>query len=301
MMPGSYTDEFEDDEQQKPPPSRLGSPAAQVVLPAPTIMIAAPPDPRVELQRRLDLAQVYQSLVAEPLFEKATAASKIVEDEVRNFIYSRLQALIGQESKTAASGEFSPEEVAALKAIARSLLSRQQPAPAADAPAAPPQPRKGKRTPKAEPAEVKPPEPVRVRRKQAPTSLSESAPLPPAPAAVPAPAAQAAPAPTAAPAPAAPIAEPGAPTVGAEGKLYSPRVYKIRVVGEDGVQREKEVRLNVTPQAKPVGTPMHKTPVSNAEQQMVNARAEMEAVEHAEGFTEGLRRAPTLPISRRAR
>lgn len=302
MMPGSYNDEFEDDEQKQPQSARLGlsSSPPQVMMQAPTVVMPAPPDPRQELQRRLDLAQVYQSLLSEPLFDKETVSSKQVTEEIRNFIYGRLQALVGGPSAASkGGGDFTVEEVAALKAIARSLLARkgEQPPPELQpAVATPPAPRKSrKKEPKQ--VEVKPPEPVRVRRQQAPPSLSQAAATPPPQSGPPAtPVAPDAAALTTAPAPVAvdgtPVA--GAASVGAEGKVLSQRSYKIRVVGEDGVVREKEVRLNVAKQALPVNVSMHKTLVTQQEQNMANMNAEIEAQDNAEGFTTGFERAPRV-------
>jgi hypothetical protein len=61
-MPGSFNEEFGDDEPVLRH-QRAGAPQIQFRQPPPVVVV--PPDPMIEVQRRLDMAACYQVLVAE--------------------------------------------------------------------------------------------------------------------------------------------------------------------------------------------------------------------------------------------
>src|SRR5258708_26228028 len=161
-MPGSFNDEFGDDEQAPAAAVTRERPQAQFAPRPPVVVL--PPDPMVEVSRRLDMAACYQVLVAEDLFEQETFASKIVQEEDRAFIYGRLQALVNIGVAPTApfpgSSEFSHDEVLDLNPLAHSLMSRKSPAPS---PAKPPDPKplKGKKA--AEKTPPKPQAPIEVK------------------------------------------------------------------------------------------------------------------------------------------
>ncbi|SRR6266851_83501 len=96
-----------------------------------------------EVEKRLDIAQYYNLILKDNLFEEETESSQTVQNELREFIRGRLAVLLGMkpEEKKAEPPPpplFDQEEVAALKALAARVLKRPDlVAPLAPAPAKP--------------------------------------------------------------------------------------------------------------------------------------------------------------------
>lgn len=146
----------------------------------------AVPTPVSEVQKKLRLAQYYELVLGNSLFEVKNAATEQVDSEVRDFIQTRMEALVGVEStKKDPSASFTEDEVAVLKHIAQGLLAKHQ--AKAEKAEAPRQVARPKARPPAPAAVEKPraPRPAapQVRQQQPPPPLRKEPPrAPPAPA-----------------------------------------------------------------------------------------------------------------------
>jgi hypothetical protein len=93
-----------------------------------------------EVERRLEMAHYYRMMLNQDLFENATSIGVAVEKEIRDYIMSRLEILMGVKAEQAFVAQqdpalvFLPEEVEVLKAIAAKV--RGKPAILAPKPAA---------------------------------------------------------------------------------------------------------------------------------------------------------------------
>jgi hypothetical protein len=84
--------------------------------------------PLDEIEHRLNLASYYRALLEQSLFEEADEFSAVVEQEVRNFIMSRLSELLGTnkpQPPVEVKLPFTEQEVKALRVFANVLLTRQ--------------------------------------------------------------------------------------------------------------------------------------------------------------------------------
>lgn len=106
--------------------SHAGSGPLIVPQPQPTKYQATRPirqaNPLDEIESRLTLAQYYRAVLNQPLFSQNDAFSARVQSEVTEFVMGRMSELVGAGKKPG-PGEFSPEEVQALKALAQRLLA----------------------------------------------------------------------------------------------------------------------------------------------------------------------------------
>lgn len=124
-----------------------------------------------EVDRRLEVASYYRTLLRASLFTAATPSSRVVEREVRAFVKERLEILLSIRSEVKApvqvvQRDFDDAEVAALKMVAARLIGKvsaaPQVAPAASPPAqvapavAPVPPPSAPATPKASPPPAAP-------------------------------------------------------------------------------------------------------------------------------------------------
>ncbi len=288
-MMDSWSDQFEEQSRQSG-----AAPVAFRPEPSPvqvTPIFVVPSDPLIELQRRLDVAAAFQALVSESPFDEDTPATRTVWSKVRNFVSQELQSLVGMgptaKPAVVVPGEFSSEEIIALKVLARSLIARQQvPAPAA-APAQPPA--SAQAAPLADPpppAKLTAPKRPKTKKVKAPPSFASSS--------EPAPTASTSP-----PAPAQAVEGTPAQTTPQVGSVFSDNEYTIKVVNEKGEIIEKKVRPNITKQVRPAGglksLPM---PGKLEFETQVNARAEAEADLNARSFVRRVGEAPKAPITR---
>lgn len=77
------------------------------------------------VEKRLELAKYYRLLMDGSLFNDDSDEAREVEDEIRGFVQQRLETLVGLRAPTAlATGQFSSEEVAVLKAVAAKVLKK---------------------------------------------------------------------------------------------------------------------------------------------------------------------------------
>jgi hypothetical protein len=133
-------------------------------------------DSDLKVEERLQVAQYYQQLLGSGgVFADDTAAARRVNAEVRKFVRSKLEYLMGLKQEPseqpAASPAFSDEEVAALKALARTAL-KSRGSVAIQQPPAAPKPALRRVAPPGAPApqrqEARPrPAPVKVAQAQA--------------------------------------------------------------------------------------------------------------------------------------
>lgn len=107
----------------------------------------ADPAPEADVQinealKRIEQAQLYKTLLGHSLFAEGSArpeVQSIVEQEIRTFVITRLEILVGVRSEqvaaVAAPSQFSEDEVSALRLLATRVLSKATaPAPAAPNP-----------------------------------------------------------------------------------------------------------------------------------------------------------------------
>lgn len=186
------------------------------------VMYAPAPPQRAQsrmmsIDRRLMKAQYYRALMEGNLFDQSDEISSEVEREMKDYIVSRMEALVGEDPATANASKFTDEEVNILKVWAKTLKAKsEQPRPAA-VPATPTvRPVAVPTAPVASPAYPTTPAPAgpQVRRKRAPTVRMPGAAeaQPPRPQ-------------QAAPQPSAPVPQPPAPRTGGSkkpGKVRAP-------------------------------------------------------------------------------
>lgn len=151
---------------------------------------AALDDQLTEVEKRLEVASYYRLLLNDHLFGTMTPAALEVEKEVRSFIRSRLEVLLGIKQETApAKDVFTEAEVAALKSVASKVLRKPElaepvkpaPAPAPSlrqvaSPVAKPPPALKKAVKEEAPA-VKKAEPVRAEPTKRAEKTREAAPV----------------------------------------------------------------------------------------------------------------------------
>lgn len=211
-----------------------------------------------EVDQRVELIQYYRSLLIHDFFDGDNTASAVsVQSEVRQFIRGRLKVLLGMEVEREVVKEqplFNAEELAALKALAAKVMGK--------------------------PALIeKPASPTPHAPKQPPT-LKKAAP-PPTPAATPVTTKKAQPkaAPKAAKTVQATKPQQPKPQGGkGGGKVINEngKVYKIVLV--DG----KEVKMDITPQARPVGAVPFPTPTGPQATSISENQAKIEASSYAD-------------------
>jgi len=149
--------------------------ASLVAEGAQSVANASLADLDVEVERRFEVAMYYRTLLKDPLFNEATEASRVVENEVRAFIRNRLEELMGIKAPTPVAVQKSPfdaEEILALKAVAKRLVKKP------DLIDAKPALRKAQPPP---PAPVRAPPTVAARRSPIPGSKPPAAPVKQAP------------------------------------------------------------------------------------------------------------------------
>lgn len=118
-------------------PQALGA----ALRPAPVVAPSAAPIPELErpldedealdqqlmvdVDLRLEVGALYKQFLAGNLFDVDTAAARTVQRRIRKFVHDELQSVLGMRAPARASvtgGDFTPEEVAALKSVAARLL-----------------------------------------------------------------------------------------------------------------------------------------------------------------------------------
>ncbi len=134
---------YDDTEFDDPPADDVAAATEQaadtfvqsLVSPPATEPADDPEDYMSEVDRRFEIASHYRELLRAPLFRGGGDAAGIVEDEVRGFVRERLETLMGMREErrpvevVVAPKDFDPDELQALKAVARKLLDRNPAAP----------------------------------------------------------------------------------------------------------------------------------------------------------------------------
>ena len=94
------------------------------------------------VDRRLRIAQWYRTILDGSLFNDDTAESKIVQNRIRKFVRDEIEILFGMKAAPvqAAAGQFSPDEVEALKALAAATMVAKRAAPKLNRVSQPPPP-----------------------------------------------------------------------------------------------------------------------------------------------------------------
>lgn len=79
-----------------------------------------------DVERRLEVAGLYKTLLQGGLFQESTPSAKMVEKRIRSFVKAELKALIGlgEPMRLAQAPDFSPDEIEALRAIAAKVLGK---------------------------------------------------------------------------------------------------------------------------------------------------------------------------------
>jgi hypothetical protein len=82
----------------------------------------------IEVEKRFEIALYYRALLKDTFFDDNNEASKMVEGEVRNFIKTRLETLLGIREKPQAKQieQFTEEEVTVLKSVASKLIKNSK-------------------------------------------------------------------------------------------------------------------------------------------------------------------------------
>jgi len=306
-MPYNFGEENEDlqdatdglDPDTQPPVQRRGG-TMIVTGPVPTTVQRIPQVPQVQIQeqeadaivsevneeveridiqmseaeRRLELAQYYKLVLRDNLFEDDSESAQVVTGEIREFIRTRLAVLLGVSQEVTKREEtkplFDPEEIEALKALAARVLKRP-------AILAKPEPQVAPAPPALKRVEVTPPpritpRPVPTRPTASPVSARTQSKVQPKPIIRPKAAKSASKYRTKADLPEGLREDPSIEVV--DGKVF--RVVQT----EDG----REVRQNITPQAKPKANQIQPLPMASADQQnMVNVQHAGETLRNQKG------------------
>ncbi len=150
-----YSSEPDEEEESTAAEDGADEIVAELSDDAPALEEDGPPDDSylLEVDKRLEVATYYRSLLRNPLFDQVTPASEIVEREHKRFIRERLEVLMSIRPPAPApvvlKSEFTSEEVTALKVLIgqmrkKGMIAAAEPTPVAVAPApvAPPAPRR---------------------------------------------------------------------------------------------------------------------------------------------------------------
>jgi hypothetical protein len=252
-----------------------------------------------EVQRILDTANAYKAFLEGEFFEHPTPIALACQGRIKQLVANEIEVLLGRRPAQVAqvASPFSPEEVKALRFLAQSAmksLASSSKASASDSkreePAASPtvthlpapvpaEPAASKKRPIKERNTKKPAGPLKFKGKvEAPPSTLNvevgTLKQPPAVAATPA-----------TPIDAPPVVHG---TIDATGgvrqqeRTYSQRTYPVKVLVKDektGEEKvvEKQIHLDTTRQVRPLGVQPAPTPVTQAQQDQVNMRADIEA------------------------
>ena len=164
--------------RQAPQPQYVPPQPQYVPPPAPR----RPPRQLSPVEQKLSLAAKYQVILNGSIFDANDVLGRQVEDEIMAFVDRRLREMMG-EDVPAETGAFTKHEVAALKMLAKKLLSSEpvvapaeepEPPPRRAVPTPPPQPRPPAPPP---PPPPPPPQPRSILRPQ----QAQRPPAPPPP------------------------------------------------------------------------------------------------------------------------
>jgi hypothetical protein len=179
-----------------------------------------------DVQRRLEVASLYKTLLSDSFFTKDSEAARIVTKRLRRFVTAELKALLGMGAPPQAESAFTPAQTDALRRIADKVLEKDGLSPATTTPASP------------QPAlrQVEQPREVALRKRSVPAT---------------APMAKAEPAPKPAARPVAQVAKPS-PKTTTKGGPVGPTKAKVKVTqvnkdagdGEKKIFRKEEVTEN---------------------------------------------------------
>jgi hypothetical protein len=95
-----------------------------------------------ETEKKFAKYGFYRLLVTQPFFDNEDPIAQEVEQEMRGFVQGRMNSLLGGDGGIEAPVGFLPDEVAALKTLAQSVIAQGTPRPRQTRPAAPPPPRR---------------------------------------------------------------------------------------------------------------------------------------------------------------
>lgn len=178
-MEGVFNDsEFDTGETEEP--EQAANQLLEELVPAPA---PSRPQPQVTeesesddymslVDQRLEVAQYYRLLLGEPLFDKDTAASRIVEREHRAFIRERLEVLLSIRQEQPApvpQSQFTEQEISALKVMIAKMRERGMVEAAKETP--PPAPSPSRVAP------IQAPAPVARQQRPAPQVARRASPV----------------------------------------------------------------------------------------------------------------------------
>jgi hypothetical protein len=83
-----------------------------------------------DVQRRLEVASLYKTLLSDSFFTKDTEAARIVTKRLRRFVTAELKALLGMGAPPQAESAFTPAQIDALRRIADKVLEKDGVSPA---------------------------------------------------------------------------------------------------------------------------------------------------------------------------
>lgn len=155
---------------------RLAAGGAQQAMTGPGGYVSPASRRLSNIEKRLLKAQYYRNLIEYEFFDNGDATSAEVEEEIRTFLISRMEALVGEEAQAPVAERFTPEEVQYLKLWAKTLKSK------AEEPQRPPQPTVAPRpTPQAPVTRPAPPPPppgptLKTRKRSPVVSMPGEAP-----------------------------------------------------------------------------------------------------------------------------
>jgi len=84
------------------------------------------PSPLEDISQRIEVIKCYQVFLDNSVFDDETVASLFVTEQIQQFVKSQLEVLLGLKAVTQsgpATGQFTPNEVVALKAVAATVLT----------------------------------------------------------------------------------------------------------------------------------------------------------------------------------
>jgi len=77
-----------------------------------------------EIEKRLEVASHYRSLLNRKLFDKTDEATEQIQSEIRSFVQERLEVLLGIRQDSPTGSDFTKAETIALRALARKIINK---------------------------------------------------------------------------------------------------------------------------------------------------------------------------------
>jgi outer membrane biosynthesis protein TonB len=84
-----------------------------------------------EIEKRMQLATAYRTLLDKQLFDKQTEISELIEMEIKEFVHGKLETILGVRPAENPAVHFSGMEILTLKTLARKLMEPKKERPEA--------------------------------------------------------------------------------------------------------------------------------------------------------------------------